>query len=157
MNWDAIGAVSEAVGAAAVVASLLYLAVQIRASTRASAVESKLQTTRLLTEVLDSYIQSPELSDLTERGFADLDSLSRSEFVQFSNLSLKLFWYLSAAHFQFRTGALEEADWLEVKIAMHFWLRRPGTQNWWKKFGRSSFGPEFQRFVDAELDVLDAA
>jgi len=30
MNWDAIGAVSEIVGAAAVVISLMYLAVQIR-------------------------------------------------------------------------------------------------------------------------------
>ena len=157
MNWDAIGAVAEAIGAAAVVASLLYLALQIRASTRASAVESKLQTTRLLTEVLDSFIHSPELNDLAERGFVDLDSLSRSERAQFSNLALKLFWFFSAAQFQFRTGVLGEADWHEVKVAMHFWLRRPGTRTWWTRFGRSSFNPHFQRAVDAEIAALDAA
>jgi len=157
MNWDAIGAVAEAIGAAAVVASLLYLALQIRASTRASAVESKLQTTRLLSEVLDSFIQSPELSDLTERGFIDLGSLSRSEYVRFSNLAMKLLWFFSAAHFQFRTGLLGEAEWHEVKVAMHFWLRRPGTRARWTKFGRPSFGPHFQRFIDAEIAALDAA
>jgi hypothetical protein len=34
MNWDAIGAIGEVVGAAAVVLTLFYLAVQIRQSTR---------------------------------------------------------------------------------------------------------------------------
>ena len=34
MNWDAIGAVGEVVGAAAVVVTLAYLAVQIRRNTR---------------------------------------------------------------------------------------------------------------------------
>jgi len=37
---------AESIGAAAVVASLVYLSLQIRASTRAAAVESTLQTIR---------------------------------------------------------------------------------------------------------------
>jgi len=40
MNWDAIGAVGEIVGAAAVVASLVYLAVQIRAQSRETRVSA---------------------------------------------------------------------------------------------------------------------
>jgi len=36
MNWDAIGAVGEIIGAAAVVVTLAYLALQVRASTRES-------------------------------------------------------------------------------------------------------------------------
>ena len=35
MNWDAVGAMSELVGAIAVVVTLIYLAVQIRLNTRA--------------------------------------------------------------------------------------------------------------------------
>ncbi|MBW2423751.1 MAG: hypothetical protein JRG86_05855 [Deltaproteobacteria bacterium] len=91
MNWDAIGAIAESIGAAAVVASLVYLSLQIRASTRASAVESKLQTTRLLTDVLDSVVEAPELNDLYQRGLANLDSLSKDEYLQFSNIALKMF------------------------------------------------------------------
>ena len=34
MNWEAIAAVAEALGAAGVIVSLLYLSVQIRANTR---------------------------------------------------------------------------------------------------------------------------
>jgi hypothetical protein len=62
MNWDAIGAIAEALGAAGVIASLLYLTTQVRASTRVSAVEAKLQSTRLLTESIDPVIQTPELA-----------------------------------------------------------------------------------------------
>lgn len=76
MNWDAVGAVAEALGAAGVIASLLYVASQVRASNRASAVEAKLQSTRFLAELIDSLIQNPELNDLYLRGIADLESLS---------------------------------------------------------------------------------
>jgi len=34
MNWEAIGAIGEIIGAAAVLGSLIYLAVQIRQNTR---------------------------------------------------------------------------------------------------------------------------
>ena len=36
MNWEAIGAIAEAVGAAGVIASLVYLGTQIRSNTRAA-------------------------------------------------------------------------------------------------------------------------
>ncbi|MFT6433132.1 MAG: hypothetical protein ACJAVI_001174, partial [Candidatus Azotimanducaceae bacterium] len=42
MNWETIGAISETIGAAGMIATLLYLSLQVRAGTRASAVESKL-------------------------------------------------------------------------------------------------------------------
>ena len=157
MNWDAIGAVAEAIGAAAVVASLLYLALQIRASTRASAVESKLQTTRLLTEVLDSYIHTPELNELQQRGSIDLESLSKEEYLQFSNMALKMFWFFSAAHFQFQKGTLADSDWYEVRVAMQYWLRGAGIRAWWLKFGRESFGNDFRGFIDAEITSLETA
>jgi hypothetical protein len=105
MNWDALGAVSELIGAAAVMASLLYLAVQVRASARASAVEAKLQTTRLLSDFVDSLIQSPELSALFIKGRRDLDSLSEDEYRRFSNMSLKAFWYFSAGRFRAIPGS----------------------------------------------------
>ena len=40
MNWDAIGAIGEIVGAGAVVISLVYLAVQIRFSARSARSEA---------------------------------------------------------------------------------------------------------------------
>ena len=52
MNWDAIAAIAEGLGALGVIASLLYVAVQVRQNTRASRVESKLAATGLMSSYL---------------------------------------------------------------------------------------------------------
>ena len=50
MNWDAIGAIGEALGAVGVIVTLLYLSLQVKASTLASKVESKLAASRMYTD-----------------------------------------------------------------------------------------------------------
>jgi hypothetical protein len=60
MSWDALGAVAELLGAIAVIASLLYLGLQIRASNK----QSKAQTFHLVASeqarVSDSITNVPE-------------------------------------------------------------------------------------------------
>ena len=156
MSWEAIGAVAEAIGALGVIASLLYLATQVRSSTRASAVGAKLESTRLLNDFVENLIQKPELNDLFLRGLADPGSLSKSDYYRFSNMALKAFWFFSAGYFQYRMGTLTEDDWYETQAVLHYWLDRPGGQAWWKKLGRASFGENFREFVDAEIAALNA-
>ncbi len=64
MNWDAIAAIAESIGAVGVIASLLYLAMQVRGSIRASEVESKLAASGRYGDFLGSLIQSPELNEV---------------------------------------------------------------------------------------------
>ena len=58
MNWEAIGAIGEVIGAAAVVITLVYLAIQIRQSnqTNASGIRQSFYdyTTRQLLQSVDS-------------------------------------------------------------------------------------------------------
>ncbi len=156
MNWEAIGAIGEAVGAAAVVASLLYLAVQLRGSTRASTVQAKLESTRLMTDFLDSLIQSPELNDLFLRGREDIESLSSEEYYRYSNMSLKAFSYFSAGYFQFRNRTLAEDDWFELRAVLRFWLGGRGCCDWWQKVGCRMYGPDFIKFIESEIARVDA-
>jgi hypothetical protein len=157
MNWDAIGAIGEVIGAGGVIASLLYVATQVRASTRASAVDAKLRAAEMRTAFVDSLIETPELNDLWLRGLADLDSLSESEYYRYCNMSLKAFWFFSAGHFQYDIGALSDSDWHESRAVLLYWLRNPGCRDWWAKLGRASFGPKFQSYVDAEIANIDTA
>jgi len=53
MNWEALGAIGEIVGAVAVVVTLVYLAVQIRQNTRSAKVCSN--------QLIDSAAQPAEL------------------------------------------------------------------------------------------------
>jgi hypothetical protein len=58
MNWDAVGAIAELTGAIGVIASLLYLAGQVRSSNRASLINAKLENTRLLDNYVNKEIDS---------------------------------------------------------------------------------------------------
>ena len=53
MNWDALGAIGEIVGATAVAISVIYLAVQIRKQT----VESRLSATRDLSDKRSGFMK----------------------------------------------------------------------------------------------------
>ena len=156
MNWDALGAIAELAGAIGVIASLVYVATQIRHNTRASAVESKLVTTGMLTGFVDTLITDPELNDIFMRGRTSTESLSKEEHQRFSNMVMKTFWFCSAAHFQLRTGTLAEEDWFEIRAILDYWIAGAGVRGWWRQYGHQRFGKTFAEFVDAEVARADA-
>ena len=71
MNWDALGAIAEFVGAIAVIATLIYLAIQIRQNTRSMDENRKVELSRnyqqlaeLRTSMLSSVAESAELASI---------------------------------------------------------------------------------------------
>lgn len=83
MNWDAIGAVGEVIGAIAVVATLIYLSLQTRQNTKAvehasaRGVEEDANTWRF------KVVENPEISELLRGGLRDPDSLSPNDKYRF--------------------------------------------------------------------------
>jgi hypothetical protein len=155
VNWESIGAIAEAIGAVGVIASLIYLAVQVRASTRASAVEAKLASTRMRTDFINYLIESPDLNNLFLQGRQSIEPLSTEEYYRFSNMALHAFSFLSAGYFQFCKGTLSEDDWNETRAVISFLLRGPGFREWWAKVGQYMFGDNFVSFVESEIKKIE--
>lgn len=148
MSSQAVAAVASATG---VIASLLYLATQVRQNNRASAVAAKLASTQLLSEFVDGLIADPELMKLWLKGRADIESLDDVERARFANMCLKAFWFFSAAQFQRRVGTLQEDEWTEFYAVIRFWLEGEGVRNWWRRTGKARFGKRFATFIDDEI------
>lgn len=157
MNWETIGAISETIGAAGVIATLLYLSLQVRASTRVSAVESKLVSASFQIDFLKSLVQDPELQEILLRGRKNPTSLSVEEYYRFSNLVHIAFGSFSAAHFQFRQGAVSESDFFENLITIRYFLYSAGGLQWWEKIGKYMFGPDFVAVIEAEIKIARSA
>ena len=111
MNWPAIGAIAELLGAAGVIASLLYLARQIRNSAaegRRAAAEA------VLTKMMTAFQRTsahPQLADAFLRGSTDLTSLSPQEALQFSSLLHSFVRPYEELVYARRAGAVEEWVW----------------------------------------------
>ena len=83
MNWEAIGAVGEIVGAIAVIATLIYLAVQIKESAQASRSAAVTDATTPMLSFYQELGSNPQTSELFLEGMTNPDSLSRQ--AQFSS------------------------------------------------------------------------
>ena len=75
MNWEAISAIGQIVGAIAVVVSLLYLAREIRTNASAARPASVSAFNRWLGQLA----QNPHLAELWNRGIQDFESLEAGD------------------------------------------------------------------------------
>ena len=79
MNWEAIGAVGEVIGAFGVIGSLLYLAQQIRTGRNATLSATHFQVTESLNSIFFSITQDPELSRIFRIGNKDPSELPNGD------------------------------------------------------------------------------
>ena len=104
MNWDAIGAVAELLGAIGVIASLAYLATQIRQNreqmgqnTQALRAGTYQQFRHEIYEALHGYMKVPGFSETVRSGMADFHQLDDAEAMARSSLST-LDWHDPCPH-----------------------------------------------------------
>ncbi len=146
MNWTAIGATGELFGAIGVIASLLYLARQMRsaaADTRratAQAVFTKLNT------AFETTSANPQLAGVFVRGTSDLSALSPEEAIQFSSVFFTLVRPYEELFYYSRAGAVNEWVWESVELLVLPALTTPGALEWWAK-RQSWFTSAFQDHV----------
>jgi len=111
MNWDAVGAVGELIGAVAVVGTLAYLALQIRQQNVGNNASAHNNLLEGFTNVEALLAGSLELTTLFNTGLWEPDKLSDDEASQFSWL-LRLFinQYIKAFRL-YQEGVITKAEW----------------------------------------------
>jgi len=147
MNWEVIGVISETVGAVAVVVTLAYLAVQIRASNRA-AKNTLIQELQDTTKIVFHKIHDE--AELYLKGMKDFDSLSEVEELKFrSLLEVSILDHQRVYHLK-KAGEIEE--WLTFNWDSYLegLVRVPGIQRWFEKYG-SLIDPEFREVLAAKI------
>ncbi len=95
MNWEAIGAIGEILGAAAVVATLLYLAKQTRVNANAAVSASRGASAIAISEVDREIARDPELARIAHKSFqeelADYDEIEWLRFTTFARSLIGLY------------------------------------------------------------------
>ena len=147
VNWEAISAIGQIVGALAVVISLIYLAREIRSNARSARVASERSLVQMLIQFTQQLAEHPHLSELFYRGIHDFDSLKGADLVGFSTLMNQLFRTVEEMYYLQAAGHLEKGVWHGWETAHRDFNAYPGVQAWWRL--RSHwFSEEFVKFVD---------
>ena len=143
MNWDAIGAAAEIIGAAAVVISLVYLASQVRSQT----VESKLAATRDLADKRADFMKilvtDDAAAEIWLKAIRDYESLKGVERMKASMLFHITMRGAEKEFLHIGTGHADDPYLESVNRVLSGTLSFPGLRKWWKTTG-GGFNKTFQ-------------
>jgi hypothetical protein len=141
MNWDAVGAIAELAGAMCIVASFVYLTVQLRQNSAllsASVANASREAGNQLTSLLAS---DREALRVFWAGLDDRDSLDPLDRLQFDAL-ITLWFAQTLQGFQSSDhDVLERFKW---------GLDRLGVRQWWALYA-ATLPAEFQSYVNERL------
>ena len=150
MSWDAVGAISETLGALGVIVTLFYLGVQIRQNSRLLRASTSSVTTAAITTTSSLITQDPEVAQIYWSGLTDRALLSENDRRRFDSLVSSSLFILAQEYAFLLDGVLNERVWRARFEGLKWQLRQPGVQQWWQEWSMV-FDPEFQRFVNGLL------
>ena len=148
MNWTAIGAIGEVLGALAVVLSLVYVAAQVRHNTRALSRAASADAIAGVRAWNQTLIDDPVVARLFGQGVEDMYGLDEDSRARFVHLMLNLLKTFEDMHYQFSKGAMEREVWHGWEQLGRIYFTRAGVRQYWGE-RRHIFSPAFQAWMEA--------
>ncbi len=138
----------EAVGLVAIVASLLFLGVEIQQNTAAielSTAQSFQSDFRAHELVI---AQDGDLADLLQRGKEDMSGLTQAELIRVRLLESSVLRAWANLYYHYSKGALEERLWFgQVRRMKQSWRRNSTMRYFWEDL-KTTFEPDFVVFME---------
>ena len=149
MNWEAIGAVGEILGAAAVVVTLLYLAVQVRHNTLATT--SSTQQTHLdaWNAMSTLIIENSEVARLLSLHDQEIAALDEAQQVRLEWFATKVFAHWEHVYSDILAGLFDPAYGNAFERYYRDITRKPVFRKFWESH-RDWYFEEFVAHVDQE-------
>ena len=144
-DWGAIG---EILGAVATIATLIYLAVQIRQNTRALQAASMDSTIQAANDIRANLFLDPEITEIYRKGLQNVEDLGETDRERFRLIMTNALWAFWNTFSQSQLGGRQ--SWSAQSNIVRRFLSQPGGVWFWENY-RSEFEPEFQSEIDSIL------
>ncbi|MGR8948216.1 MAG: hypothetical protein ACU84Q_09235 [Gammaproteobacteria bacterium] len=155
MNWDALGAIGELVGAAAVVISVVYLAIQIRRQTEQEKLSASRELAETWNQCLKQVAEDKQFAELWLAGAANYGGLPNTERIRLSSYLYTMMRTLEQQYLHIQKGHLDPDFFESAQNTFAEVLRLPGVQEFWE-INRDNFSKGFGTFVDAQVAAARA-
>ena len=147
MNWDAIGAIGEIIVAIAVLATLVYLALQVRQNTLQMRATSHHAVSDSLNHLNILFAENAEVSAIWLEGCDDRSSLTREQKWRFDATARAYMHVCETMYFQAEVGTGDRTIKVAEERGMVMILATPGCRQWWAE-NPYGFSVEFRDYVE---------
>ena len=132
MNWEAIGAIGEILGAAAVVVSLIYLATQVRQNTKVARSSTRHGITTSVMLGGQTMVESEYLVPLLVRQ-QNGDELSDEGYLRLQAFAFMTTRNWENIHYQFLSGMLTKSEWAAFRQNLKALYQNEIWQDYWAR------------------------
>ena len=143
MDWDAVGAIGEVLGAAAVVVTLLYLARETRINSRLIEMQAGRQVSFHLSNMYNEWFRDPEAMRVLNKSMENpMADYTAEEWAQL-NFMLKTYWHaIEAQYISHRSGlGVKEQDDGYLRSARTCLATWPAWKKMWEGEVANNFWP----------------
>jgi hypothetical protein len=155
MNWEATGAIAEIAGVFLVVASLLYVARQLKQTTDMMRVTASNERVEREYDILNSLIENREVAEYWVKGgsnFEALDEVDRQRLIFFERKALVLWHHIYSLHQQ---GLYPDSDWHWNEWIIRNIGSRQAIRAAWNVF-EESFEQPFRDYINKQFAIADS-
>ena len=151
MSLESLALLSQIVGAIAVIASLIFVGIQIREqanATRAQTEQAIAANWMALTQVIADNAD-PFAAGLvsTSDTLAELGDGGR---LRFLSAMFALFKHYENMYLQFTKRRISHDEWEPWSNHIQMYFHQPGVQIWWN-LRKSAFSPPFRAFLESSI------
>ena len=150
MTWAEISALAELVGAVGVVASLVYVARQVRHNTRALKIANASAAQNNFQQLARFLYEDRDGCALILRAMQGGEDLTPAERLSAYAYFFDFLKTAELAYFHFLNGDLDESFWEASLRFYRAYFSTPGFRGYWAE-RRVAFMPEFQTAMDIWL------
>jgi hypothetical protein len=151
LNWEALGAIANVLAAVGVIATLIYLSIQIRQNTKAVRSSSIQNLVQNFSTTAQTAVENEHIIPLLLKGNAGADALTEVERAQLHFWFIMTFRRFEGVYFQ-RDLGIVDADVIDGFERSHLAvLASKGAQEWWAT-SKGIFNSGFVRYVEQLLE-----
>ena len=153
INWDAIGAVGEIIGAFAVVVSLAYLAIQIKQNSGISKSVAIQHWASASALEKSSIFTDPDFAELIAKGTSSFNDLNPTERLRFRNYVIQTINSFELLYFQWQNNTIDETFFAGKQDSYLSFIQLPGVHQLWQDIGEQQAKKDVKL---EEINVLEA-
>jgi len=153
MTIEQLGSVGEFIAAIATLATLIYLAIQVRQNTKALRATTFQQVSEAMAQNVSHLTDSGELAAIALKAAAG-DELDPVEKVRYQGMMLMSMRRLESIYQHHRLGSIDADQVKGFEISMISLLRVPIALEWWSN-AKVTFHQQFVKYVDQRLEGDD--
>jgi len=151
MDWEALGAIGELVGALAVIFTLIFLIFQIRQNTIALQQQSARDSTTSLHQTSIAMMHA-DVANAVSKAYSEADAaLTIGEHAQLEHFMLGYMLVFQQDFLDWEKGLHITTTWESRIPIIKGLFSAQWSRKWWQNMGREYVTPQFRKVIDEIL------